>query len=255
MVLVIYSTIVLTFLMLLIVWRLFVLHRRLQGYQDKFLKMTTEHAKELVVMEIETQERLLKYFSQEIHDNIGQKLSLARMQIGVLIKNESEIDDALIRVNGLLVDAIGDLRSMSKQMGSYPLDGKFSDTVKFEIDRIRSSKILDITMNLSGEECDISPENQLILIRVIQELFQNVIKHAHAKTAILFVTYTADKLTIVIKDDGQGFDPKAAKGINTGIGLSSVASRVHFLKGEFKIESRPNIGTTVSIELPLKEII
>jgi two-component system, NarL family, sensor kinase len=90
----------------------------------------------------------------------------------------------------------------------------------------------------------------ITLYRIVQELINNTMKHAQAKSAIVQVTKVNDQLSITVEDDGKGFDTSILKE-NMGIGWMNIQNRVDFLKGKLDITSRESEGTSVQIELNL----
>jgi signal transduction histidine kinase len=82
----------------------------------------------------------------------------------------------------------------------------------------------------------------------VQELINNTLKHAAAKTAIVQVTMTGDQLAVTVEDDGKGFDTSLVKQ-SGGMGWSNIQSRIEYLKGNLDIQSEPGKGTSVHIEL------
>ena len=90
-----------------------------------------------------------------------------------------------------------------------------------------------------------------MLFRVIQELVQNIMKHAQATEVTLQIVRHTDELTVLVEDNGVGFDP-AALGEDAGIGLRNIESRMAFLGGRADFDAAPGRGTTVTLEVPLE---
>jgi signal transduction histidine kinase len=88
----------------------------------------------------------------------------------------------------------------------------------------------------------------ITIYRIVQELINNTMKHAAAKTAIVQVSKTNGEINITVEDDGKGFDPIILES-GRGIGWSNIQSRVEYLKGKIDIQSEPGKGTSVLIEL------
>jgi len=91
-----------------------------------------------------------------------------------------------------------------------------------------------------------------MLYRIIQELVNNIIKHAEATEAIIQFNRNGNQLTIVVEDNGKGFDPTEAEE-KTGMGISGVRNRVDYLNGKLTIDSRKDVGTTIMIDILLNE--
>ena len=97
----------------------------------------------------------------------------------------------------------------------------------------------------------------IAIYRIVQELINNTMKHAGAKTAIVQVSKTNNEMSITVEDDGKGFDPVILQGakarpddqVGRGIGWSNIQSRVEYLKGKLDVQSESGKGTSVHIEL------
>ena len=88
----------------------------------------------------------------------------------------------------------------------------------------------------------------ITIYRIVQELVNNTMKHAAAKTAIVQVSKTNDEISVTVEDDGKGFNPVILQE-GKGIGWSNIQSRVKYLKGRLDVRSEPGKGTSVHIEL------
>ena len=88
----------------------------------------------------------------------------------------------------------------------------------------------------------------ITIYRIVQELLNNVMKHASAKTAIVQVSKINEATTITVEDDGKGFDPKILEA-GKGIGWSNIESRIRYLKGKTDIQSETGKGTSIHIEI------
>ena len=99
------------------------------------------------------------------------------------------------------------------------------------------------------ENADIEQTTAITIYRIVQELINNTMKHAAAKSAIVQVGKTSDgKISITVEDDGKGFDPVMIQEVK-GIGWSNIHSRVRYLKGKVDVRSEAGKGTSVLIEL------
>ncbi|WP_345232802.1 sensor histidine kinase, partial [Hymenobacter saemangeumensis] len=99
----------------------------------------------------------------------------------------------------------------------------------------------------------LEPTVENVLFRVIQELVQNIIKHAQATQVTLQIIRSERELTVMVEDNGVGFDPKAL-GEEAGIGLRNIESRMAYLGGQADFDAAPGRGTTVVLEVPLTAV-
>ena len=200
----------------------------------------------------EIQQATLNTISQEIHDNVGQLLSLTKMQLN-LIEQSSEKDDNVIRdAKDNISKAMTDLRDLAKGMSSdrIKLLGLY-DSVVQEANRINKVGRLLVEVISNGNKREPEHQKQLVLFRVIQECFQNIIKHAQANHVLVSFTYEADSFDVLIKDDGVGFDYQTGSPSSEGLGLMNIFNRIHLVGGEVSLNSAPGAGTSVHIKVPL----
>jgi signal transduction histidine kinase len=98
----------------------------------------------------------------------------------------------------------------------------------------------------------LNPSTEIMLYRIIQELLNNIIKHAQATEAIVQFNREGNRLSVTVEDNGRGFNVADSDG-KTHAGLSSVESRVKYLNGELSIDSQKEVGTTVLMDFLINE--
>jgi signal transduction histidine kinase len=114
---------------------------------------------------------------------------------------------------------------------------------------ITNSGALQVSYHSIGlENIVIEQTTAITIYRVVQELINNSIKHAAARSAIVQLTKEHNQLSITVEDDGKGFDTNLLN-LSKGIGWSNIQNRVEFLKGKLDVNSQPDKGTSVLIEL------
>jgi len=108
------------------------------------------------------------------------------------------------------------------------------------------------SFRVSGDVYKNTPQTEIVLFRIAQELMNNIVKHADAKTITISMNYYNDKLTVEIEDDGKGFSQLSnEEGKNqNGLGLQNMLSRMAMIHGHIQIKSAPGKGTSAFIELP-----
>lgn len=201
---------------------------------------------------ISGQEKERKKIAQDLHDDIGSSLTTARMCIENVINksNEEESKKVLENAYDLLNETYIKVRNISHAqkssvLSSYGLIGSLKELA----DRINAGQSLNVEIVHHGLEGALSNSLELGLFRIIQELLNNTIKHAHAKHASIILTAYDDHINIIVEDDGSGFSPDMID--SEGTGLNSIKTRVINLDGTMEIDSKLNRGTTISIEIPL----
>jgi two-component system, NarL family, sensor histidine kinase DegS len=206
---------------------------------------------------IEAQEEERKRVSREIHDGPAQMMANVIMRSDLIerIYREQGVEEAfkeIRRVKIMVRDAlfevrhiIYDLRPMAlDDLGLVPTLKKYLKTTE---EYFQTSRIQFICM---GEEKRLPAKFEVALFRLVQEAVQNVMKHAEAKDVVVKLEMKKQSVTIVIKDDGKGFNTKMKK--SNSFGLLGMKERVEILEGELSIDSHIGKGTVVMIQIPLE---
>ena len=115
------------------------------------------------------------------------------------------------------------------------------------VESINSMKMIKTILQIIGDERRFENERELIIYRILQELINNVLKHAQATECLVQVSYLSEHLSITVEDNGKGFDSKTE---NNGMGWSNIRQRVEFLKGSLDLNSSLGSGTSVQVNIP-----
>jgi signal transduction histidine kinase len=210
-----------------------------------------EFEEELVKTQTEIQEQILKNVGQELHDNIGQLLSVANMQLNLvasLVQDsiKTKVDDTKLIVS----DAIKEVRGLSKVLNSEViLSLGFQESLNTEIERLNRLNLLNAKLISSGDK-GVCKNNQdaLILFRILQEFISNTVKYSKATELKITLEYSTDSLLITADDNGVGFDKEK---IERGSGLINMESRAKLTESKFNLVSKHNIGTKLTIKYPI----
>ena len=200
---------------------------------------------------VEGQEEERKRIATEIHDGLGVLLSATRMQFSNITDVTPEARPLIEKAAKMLDQASSDARKISHNMmpGLLTKLGLY-EAVGDLFDQLSSMENLQVHADI-GEGLERLPENKEIMIyRIIQELVNNTLKHAGAKTIRLGMKMVEDNLEIAYSDDGKGFifeDELKSK----SIGLTSMLSRINFLKGDVEVAAEPGKGVAYTISIPV----
>ena len=242
---------VLLFFAVLFIFMLsYIYYRRRQNTLEK--KAMQDHFdQQLMQTRLEIQEQTFRYLSEEIHDHVGQLLSLAKIQLSSF-KEHEPIDFPLLKdASGNVARALQDLRALAKGLhAGHIRHFSIRQAVDEEVQRIRKAGGLIISVTSEGTERQIKEEKQLILFRIIQECLQNCLKHAAASNINIGFSWYDHQLRVRVRDDGQGFDPDTAPTLAGGIGLENIRNRAQLTGGSSSILSKPGEGTTVTVQIP-----
>jgi signal transduction histidine kinase len=200
----------------------------------------------------EEQER--KRVSQELHDGMGSLLSTLRLNAESIDLNDKGLSEkeyfAYQNVIELIDKACTELRNISHNMMPVGIEqfGLVQQLISI-IRKINDSEKVHIVLDTFNMEKRLNKDIELSIYRICLELINNIINHANAKTATLQIIRNDDVLSIVMEDDGVGFNIDE---IVEGHGLISIRSRVDAFGGKINIDSNNNRGTTIIIELPVE---
>jgi PAS domain S-box-containing protein len=202
---------------------------------------------------IEAQEDERRRISRELHDDIGQRVSLLACELDPENTHNSaaprERESALLCKLHKELDAIAtDIHELSHELHSASLQ---CSGLKLALEDLcwKYSHNHHLQIDLHTEELNatLPPEVALCLFRVAQEALANALKHGRTKQVLVRMTQDSDKVRLTIKDFGAGFDCSSE---STGIGLMSMRERLRLCAGSLSVSSAPNQGTEISAEVP-----
>jgi two-component system, NarL family, sensor kinase len=205
---------------------------------------------QLLKSQLEMQEQTFNTISREIHDNVGQVLSLAKVQLNIIDQSESLDRTLLTDAKDSVSKAMTDLRDIAKSLNSERIQlSSLPEITGHELQRINRSGIMLTSISIEGKEQNMQEQKKLIIFRIIQEALHNILKHSQAKNIGVNFCYETDKLKIDITDNGIGFDKELLTKIE-GLGLQNIVSRAALIGGEAHINSIINKGTVITIISP-----
>ena len=224
-------------LSLIIITYLFI--NKIQLNKKKVLK--EEYAQKLLL----TQEKERKRIAKDLHDGLGQSL--------LIIKNKINTKD-MKPVEGLVVNAIEEMRSISRTLHPFQLENVGLRTALKKLINQLDSNYEDIYIfgDFDEIEHDLSIEQEVNIFRIIQEGLTNVIKHSKAESAHVKLISNPNQIKIIIKDNGVGFDFSQSYHEHKSLGLKTIKERVKFLNGSLNFNSKSNEGTIITIHFNLE---
>ena len=206
---------------------------------------------EIVKSKLEIQEQTLKNVGWELHDNIGQLLSVANMQLNILTRSVDENSKpAVEELKEVVSSSLQEVRSLSKSLNSEVIQySGLVDSVKNELARFERMQVIKPNFILQGNGFELDQKETIILYRILQELFSNVIKHSKANKINVLFDYNEDRLLIDVTDDGVGFNSSQ---IEKGSGMFNMQSRAEMINAKLEFNSTVNSGTNVTLIYPTK---
>ena len=221
--------------------------------QQRITELETEKKLTATEAVLKGEEQERTRLAKDLHDGLGGMLSGIKYSFQTMKGNLVMTPDnaqAFERSMDMLDSSIKEMRRVAHNMMPEALVKFGLDTaLKDFCNDINQSGALRVTYQSIGlENAAIEQTTAIAIYRIVQELINNTMKHASAKTAIVQVTKTDGNISITVEDDGKGFDPVILKG-GRGIGWSNIQSRIEYLKGKLDVQSEPGKGTSVLIEL------
>lgn len=206
---------------------------------------------EISKSKMEIQEQALQNISWEIHDNVGQLLSVAKMQLNIVQMNVPEESQIKIQETGDIIGkSLEELRGLAKALNPETIKNiGLLDSLEIEIDRYNRLKVIEASLKIINEPFTLSNEKEIILFRILQEFCNNSLKYSKAKNLDITVTFEKENLLIFAQDNGIGFNVDDSKNF-TGIGLLNMKSRGKLIGAEIDLKSDHNKGTKLYISCP-----
>ena len=214
-----------------------------------------QHQQELLHARLEIQENIFKNLSEEIHDNIGQELSVLKLTLSVIPLAQDDETGSYIKESRSMVNHI--ISSVSDLSKSLHTDRIVKigiiEAVKFELEKIEKTRLFQTSFTYTDEDFTINAGNEIFLFRIIQESLNNIIKHSKAQNIRAELICRDNTIIFTFTDDGVGFDVEEAMqrpSSNRGIGLTSMVNRAKLIGGHLSVISQPGKGTKTVIEIP-----
>lgn len=221
------------------------------AYNKEIEELKSAYENTLLHSQLEMQEHTFQHIAREIHDNIGQKLTLAKLYLNTLsytdiVSTKSAVNDAL----ELITESINGLSDVSRSMSTEMiLHNGLVKGIEMEVANVKKAGLYQVDFNISGNEVFLSGNEELLIFRIVQECMNNFIKHAGGDHIVIKLQYNADQLILDIADNGKGFDTNMHM---NGSGLINIRKRALLLKGECTINSGIK-GTSFYINIPIDE--
>jgi signal transduction histidine kinase len=239
---------------------LFLISRHKKGlYKAKkeIENIKLDYEKKILKTQLEIQEFTFRKISSEIHDNISLGLTLAKLQVNRFLENNEGKNDKLIVAVDLISKSLIDLNDISKSLdGNELLEYGLINAIESEINVLRQTGLYDVDFDILGEPVFLDHKIELVILRIMQEACNNVIKHARASIIRVELYFEIEKVKLKVIDNGIGFDPKIIeqkKEIRKMAGLKNVYSRAEIVSGEVEIYSMSDKGTAIIINIPLNK--
>ena len=232
-------------------------YRKRKLMHNKEMQQVTEmHQIEILNTQIEMQQLTMQNIGREIHDNVGQKLTLAALysQQMEFLNQFPEINERIENISSIINESLNDLRSLSRNLIETANDDMdVLNLIKSECDRVNILGVCKVEYDIEDNSIHTSFSVKRVVIRILQEFIQNSLKHAECSLIRIRTEVHEKSLTILAEDNGKGFVMK--KQIKSkGIGLDNMTKRAELINAIFLLESKPGLGTYLKLVIPDTEI-
>lgn len=235
--------------------------RRTLRYQSQLRQLESEKQQALTRAILETQEAERTRLAQDLHDSVGQVLSAVKLNVGQLEKAYTQATtvpqpthlELFQHTRELVNDSINEIRDiirdiMPPMLRDFGLVGAVRDLCeKIE----RNTTGLSVSFSYDGEPFRCRRETEIYLYRIVQELFNNALKHADATQISVTMVRNQRVFSLEFNDNGRGFDPDR---VQNGAGLKGIEGRVQLIRGDVSFRSAPGQGTGTHVVVKLDEL-
>jgi two-component system, NarL family, sensor kinase len=225
-------------------------------YLAEKIALKNSYEREILESQLAVQNSTLQYVGQELHDNIGQLLIVAGLNLRTL-KEKAQKEDFLGQIqqtDSVIRQALTDIRALTKS-----LDGEFVnqfgllESLNHEMDRLTKTQQIQAELTVEGDPYSLSHEHEIVLFRMVQESLSNALKYAEAQTIRVQLTYQPERLTLGIEDNGKGFDLAEVLSrelSDSGAGLKNMQRRARLIGGTCAFHPIMGQGTKTTIDIP-----
>jgi PAS domain S-box-containing protein len=217
--------------------------------EQEILDQKVQEQKAVIRAILIGEEKERNKIGQELHDNINQILAGTKLYLSMARRaKEKEGQENIINESmGLIDSAIEEIRTLSKAKVTPMKKINLEELLQQLVDGLAGKVNFKIGFVYKGADQFIEDDLKLNIYRIIQEKLNNIIKHAMAKNASVYVEASPQGIYVQVKDDGKGFEPDMKK---KGIGLANMINRVESFNGTITINSSPGNGCSMELNIP-----
>jgi signal transduction histidine kinase len=223
---------------------------------SRFQRELADYSRKVTDAIVETQEMERRRIARELHDGIGNTLSMTKLLLSSIAQEldgaEGSTGETIGRALELLDNAVTESRQLSRDLASETLiEHGLIPTLNEMIGRVNASGTLKADLQVFGIAHALPRHIEQNLFRIIQELINNVIKHAQATEITLQCIQHEAILVVMIEDNGIGMKDGTVRYNPQGMGLANIQTRLSLLDGSMSIDTEPRRGTIITLEIPL----
>jgi PAS domain S-box-containing protein len=222
---------------------------QLKHLESKLLEEKIQHKKVITETIFAVQEKERTQIGHELHDNVNQILSTAKLFTDMIVPSTPEGEQLKYKVSEYLISAIEEIRRLSKKMVTPQLkENGLVTSIKTLVTDLKTAGALHVLFHYCDEVEKLSSGKKVTFFRIVQEQVSNILKYSKAKNLTIDLRAIEQDAVLIIRDDGVGFDPEQTR---RGIGLSNIYERTRFYDGTVLLKTSPGNGCQVTVTIPL----
>ena len=195
--------------------------------------------------QLEMQEHTFRVVSQDIHDNVGQILSLVKLNLNILTP-EHKHNETFNNLKDLVMSAMSELRDLGTSYHTDRLTDKgLLLAIQHQLSQLEKTGMFTTSYQSELNTMELDKTKTIFLFRMVQEVLNNIVKHAGASHIKIRIFTNNNETHIVLEDNGKGFSTNNSE-FKAGIGLSSIQERASMIDARVSINSEPGYGTVVN---------
>lgn len=246
--------IVLLFIGVMFLLALFYFNNKKRRLLEEKRHREAAFAEELLKTRLEIQETTFRHISQEIHDNFAQTLGLVKLTMTTANPYQPEqVGQALLRSKELVAQVILDMRQLSHSLSPDYLERQgLQALIAQQLQQLGKTNQYTTDFVVSGSSEQRNLQKEMMVLRIVQELLNNIVKHAKATSISIDMMYQDDKLTVTVKDNGIGFDSESESLMqqDSGIGYLNMQRRIQMIGGSLSVKGNLGNGTIAVMSVP-----
>lgn len=251
---IIISTLLLLFLGGVVIRYVFLYQQRRYRHQHEVLEMRELFNQTLLQSKLEIQEQTLDHIAKELHANFSHLVSLININLSeILPQSSDETKEGIMETKSLAKQLLSELKALSASLNTdHIMHIGFSNALNNELSRLGKLRKYQVTFTKAGQEYRLKAEDEIILFRLCQEILNNTVKYAKAKSITALLDYSPNMFTLEISDDGVGFDAEAAlheSAEKESTGLLNIRKRARLINADVTIKSEPGKGSKYIISI------
>lgn len=245
MVTVVVTTVLFLIIVGLVIGLMFINAQRRHRFRTELVEADLRREAEVMQAEREATEQTLNEMGRELHDSVGQLLTVAQLGLLDRLDHGLQDDPSVATALGALGEGISEVRRLGRSLNSDLWQGRsLVEALEVELVRIQRLGLMEVRLDVRDDPADPRADKKTILFRTFQEVMNNALKHSGARTIVIGVSGRTLP-TLRIMDDGKGFDPAA---VASGGGLMNIRRRCELIGYAARLDAGPGRGCTWTLK-------